>query len=112
MDISSSYLRIVTDGLLFQRSNFAQAAQVAFGLAELGRQEGLDQVPGGGRPHNATAQTNNVHVIILDSLPGREVVEDQTGSHALNLVGADGRTHAAAANSYSAIHLTRRHRLR
>src|SRR5262245_6981351 len=103
MDISLSHLRIVAACLLFQRSDFTQAAQVASGLTEIGRQESLDKVPGGGRPDNATAQTYNVHVIILDSLPGREMVEDQTGSRSLNLVGADGCAHTATANSYPAL---------
>ena len=62
---------------------------MAFGLTELGRQERFDKVPGDGRTHCSAAQTNNVHVIILDPLPGGEVIADQTGSNAGNLVGAD-----------------------
>jgi hypothetical protein len=55
------------------------------------------------------ASTNYVHVIILDSLSGGEVIADQTGSNARNLVGADCGAHAAAANGYPALHIARRH---
>src|SRR5262249_23388064 len=87
-----------------------QAPTVAFGLTELGGQERLDKIPGGLRPDDATAHTNDIHMIILDSLTGREVIEDQTGADARNLVGADGCAHAAAAHRHSALHLTGRHR--
>ena len=62
---------------------------MALGLAELGRQERLDKVPGQERPQCPSAQTNYVHVIILDPLSGGEVIADQTGSNSRNLVGAD-----------------------
>jgi hypothetical protein len=62
---------------------------VALGLTELGRQELLDEVPGEERPQSPSAQTNYVHVIVFDPLSGGEVIADQTGSNARNLVGAD-----------------------
>ena len=79
------------------------------GLAELGGQERLDEVPGHGRPHGPATHTNDVHVIVLDPLPGREVVVDQRGADALNLVGTDRRAHTAAADRHAALHRPRRH---
>ena len=73
---------------LFPVSDFAQAAQMALGLTELGRQEASTRSQATTAP-TSTAQTNYVHVIILDSLSGGEVVVDQCGSNARNLVGAD-----------------------
>ena len=79
---------------------------MTFILAELRRQESLDKVPGNRRPNCATAETNKVHVIILDALSRREMVENQRGSNTWNLVGADRRAHAAAAYSYPTLNLT------
>lgn len=62
---------------------------MALGLTELSRQKCFDQVPGEGRADSPATQTNNVHVIVFDPLPGREVIADQAGSNAGNPVGAD-----------------------
>jgi hypothetical protein len=43
-------------------------------------------------------------MIVLDSLAGREVVVDQTGTNAHNLVGTDGRTNAAATDRHAALY--------
>ena len=91
----------------FQGSHFAQAAQVPLGLAELGRQERLDEIPGDRRPHRPAAHAEDVHVIVLDALPGREVIVDQAGANTRNLVGADRRADAAAADRHAALHLSR-----
>ena len=95
----------------FQGSHLAQAAQVSLGLAELGGQERLDEVPGHGRSHGPAAHAEDVHVIVLDALPGREMVVDQRGADARNLVGADRRADAAAADRHAAVHLSRCHAL-
>jgi hypothetical protein len=62
---------------------------VALGLTKLGRQERLDKVPCKEWPQSPSAQTNYVHVVVFDPLSGGEVIADQTGSNAWNLVGAD-----------------------
>jgi hypothetical protein len=51
-------------------------------------------------------------VIIFYPLPSREMVFDQGGPRTGNLVGANRRPHAAAADSYATINLTCHHRLR
>jgi hypothetical protein len=94
----------------FQGTHFAQAAQVSLSIAEPGCQECLDKVPGDGRSHGPAAHTDNVHVIVLDSLPRREVVMDETGTNTHNLVGTNGRTDAAAADRHPALHFAGGHR--
>jgi len=56
-------------------------------LTVLGGEEGLDEVPCHRRSHRPTTHADNVHVIVLDPLTGREVIMDQRGAHAGNLVG-------------------------
>src|SRR6266403_4001135 len=78
--------------------SLCQASQVALGLTELGGQKRLDEIPGHRRSNGSPAHAKDVHVIVLDALPGREVVVDQTGADALDLVGAHRRADAAAAD--------------
>src|SRR5208337_3882224 len=101
----------VVGWLPFQLSHFAQAAQVPFGSAELGCQEGLHQVPGHRWSYGPAAHADDVHMIVLDPLPGGEVVVNQAGANARNLVGADRGTDAAAADGDPPFHLPRNHSL-
>src|SRR5215471_18672963 len=80
-------------------------------LAELGRQECFDEIPGYSRSHGPAAHTNNVHVVILYALPGREVVVDQPGAYARDFVGTDRRAHAATAYRDAALYLPKGYRL-
>ena len=98
-------LSLFADCLRFEGSHFAEASQVPVRLTEPGIQKRLGQVPGNGRSHRAASHTNDVHVIVLDALPGREMVVDQSGANAWNLVGTDAGTHAAAADRHAAFHL-------
>ncbi len=84
---------------------------MTLGLADLGPQEGLDEVPGHGRSHGPSAHAGYVHVIVLDALPGREVVVDQASADTRNLVGADRCAHAAAAARHATIHFPCNHGL-
>src|SRR5262245_52230947 len=93
----------------FQGRHFAQAPQVALALAKLGGQTRLDEVPGHGRSHGSAAHANNVHMIVLDPLPGREVVVNDGGANARYLVGTDRCTDAATADRHTALHLSRHH---
>jgi hypothetical protein len=77
---------------------------VAFGLAELGGQKSFDKVPGQHGPHDPATETNNIHVIVLDPLPSREVIINQSGADSRNFVGADGSTYPASANSNPALY--------
>jgi hypothetical protein len=77
---------------------------VAFRLAEFRCQKSFDKVPSHHGPYDPAPETDNVHVIVLDALPSREMVVDQTGANTRNFVGADGSTHPASANSNPAIY--------
>jgi len=80
------------------------------GLTELGGQKRLDEIPGHRRPDGSSAHAKDIHVIVLDALPGREMVVDQTGADTLDLVGAHRRANAAAADREAAIHFPPYHR--
>ena len=55
---------------------------MALGLTELGRKKRFDQLPGHRGAQRPSTDANDVHVVVLDSLPGREVVVDQGGADA------------------------------
>src|SRR5207253_2922914 len=55
--------------------------------------------------HDAAAQAEDVHVVVLDSLAGRERVLNQGRPDARHLVGCDARPHAAAADRHAAVNL-------
>ena len=78
---------------------------MALGLAIFGGQKRLDEVPRYGWSHRPTAHTKDIHVIVLDPLLGREVVMDQRGADALNLIGTYRRADAAAADRHATIYL-------
>lgn len=82
----------------FQRCYLAQAAYVAFGLAKSAGQEGLNQIPSYRRSHGPTAHADNIHVVILNPLLGREMVVDESGADTDDLVGAYRRAYATAAD--------------
>src|SRR5215831_20424359 len=81
------------------------------GPTEPGRQEGLDEIPSYGRSDGPAAHTNNVHVVVLDALPGGEVVVDQTGADTRGFVGTDRGAHAATANRDTAFYILAGNRL-
>jgi hypothetical protein len=98
-----------TSGFSFKFSNFAQTSQVVIRLAEFGCEKGLNKVPGDHGPYDPATQTNNVHVIVLDTLPSREVIIDQSSANSRNFVGTDGSTHTASTNRNPALYRTGRH---
>jgi hypothetical protein len=71
---------------------------MSFGLTVLGGQKRLDEVPGHRRPDCPATHAENIHVIVLDPLPSREMIMDQRGTDAGDLVGADGCADAATAD--------------
>src|SRR5215831_5246924 len=78
--------------------------------AELRGEKRLDEVPGYFRANRASAHTDDLHIIVLDALLGREMIVDETGVNAFNLVGAHRRADAAAADRDAAIDVTSEHR--
>ena len=81
-------------------------------LTELGREKRLDEIPGDGWSYGPATHTKNIHVIILDALPGREMIMNQASAGTLDLVGTYRRPNAAAADREAAIHFPRYHRSR
>ena len=80
---------------------------MSLGPAALGRQERLDQVPGHRRADGSTPHAQDIHVIVLDPLPSGEVIVDQRGADASDLIGTHRRADAAAADRHSPIHVRR-----
>src|SRR4030081_184897 len=72
----------------------------ARGVAELGGQERLHEIPGHAWTHRAATDADDVHVVVLDALPSGKVVMDQRGTNGRHLVGADRGAHAAAAERH------------
>ena len=82
---------------------------MTLGLTELGPQKCLDEVPGREGSNGTSAHANNVHVVVLDPLPGRVVVVHQPGTDSRYLVCTDRRSDAAAADGYAAFDRPCRH---
>src|SRR5689334_3298592 len=99
------------DSLRFERSHLAQPADVTLGRGELGCQERIDQFLGDNRSHNPAADTEEVHIVVLDSLVSRVVVLNQAGPDPRNLVRTDRGADSTAAHSYTAFHLPGSNRL-
>jgi hypothetical protein len=95
--------------LRFKGSYFAEAPQMPLGQTKPARQESLDEIPSYGRSHGPAAHTNNVHVVVLDALLGREMVMHEARANARNLVSANGCADPAAADGYAAVHFSRRY---
>src|SRR5438552_3411520 len=83
---------------------------MAFSPAEFRRQKCFDEIPRDRWPDCPAAQTDDVHVIVLDALARRKMVANQAGAHSRNFVGADGGADTASADRYTALHLAGRYR--
>ena len=79
---------------------------MSWGTAEFGGEKCLDHIPGHLRANGSSTHAEDVHVIILDPLLGREVIVNQTSANAFHFVGAHRSADAAAADRHPAIHLT------
>ena len=77
-----------------------------FGLTELGGEKRLHEIPGDGGPDRSSAHAQDVEVIVLDALLRGEVIVDERRADAGDLVGADRRANAAAADRHAALHLS------
>src|SRR6516162_900131 len=94
----------------FQRGYLAQTAEVALCPTELTDEKRLNKIPGHGGPNGPAAHTNDIHVIILNPLLSREMIMNESGAYAGDLVGAYRSADAAAADCYPGRHLTRSYR--
>ena len=75
-------------------------------------QVGLGQIPSHFRSHSSSDHAQNVHMVVLDTLPGREMVVDERSPDTFHLIGANGCTHPAAADRNATIHFTGSHCVR
>src|SRR5215510_9319889 len=92
--------------ICFCLCDFAKASQMAVSLAELSRKKSLDQIPSGFWTNDATTQTEDVHVVILDSLSSGKMIQYQSSSRTVNFVCGDRRSYTTSTNRYSTIQLT------
>src|ERR1700730_3312015 len=85
-----------------KRRHFPQPPQVTRCLTEFGPEKGLDKIPSDQRSNGTAAHTYKVHVVVLDSLPSREVVVHQRRAYSRYLVRTDRSSHAASADGNAA----------
>src|SRR2546428_733782 len=86
-----------------QGDDLGEAPRVALLARVAGGHEGPHQLVGEGGAHDASAQDEHVHVVVLDPLVGRVGVVADGGPHAGQLVGGDRRPHPAAADEDAAL---------
>jgi hypothetical protein len=78
---------------------------MSFGVAELGFQECVDEVPGHRRSRRSAAHAKNVHVIVPPLPAARKVIVHYGYAKTPNLVDADQRPCAAANDGDAALDL-------
>src|SRR5262245_50591837 len=97
---------------ILERGDLGETAQVAGGLAVARSEIGLDQIPRDLGAHRAAAHAEDVHVVVLDALPRREVIVNERGPNAPHLVRTDRSPDSAPADRHTAIDRPRRDRSR
>jgi hypothetical protein len=97
------------EGRRFHARHFSQPPQMTLGPTEFGTEKRLDEIPRHGRPDRPSAHAQDVEVVVLDALLRGEVVVNERRADACDLVGADRRAHAAAADRHAALYLSRDH---
>ena len=65
--------------------------------------EGCRDLPSHLYSDDASAKTQNIHVVVLDALVGRIGVVAHTGAHTTHLVGRHAGPHSTPTYDYSAI---------
>jgi hypothetical protein len=96
----------LADRLGLKGSHLSQSAQMPLGLAELGCEKCIDQVLGHSGSYGPSAHADDVHVVVLNSLLGGEVIVNQPGADPGNLVRADRGTDPAPADREAALYLS------
>src|ERR1700680_1718540 len=94
-----------------KRRHFPQPPQVTRCLTEFGAEKGLDKIPSDQRSNGTAAHAYKVHVVVLDSLPSREVVVHQRRAYSWYFVRTDRSSHAASADGHAALDCTDRNGL-
>src|SRR5271154_1345391 len=96
----------------FQGRYFSETPQMPRSLAKFGGQKCLNQIPRQFRTFDASAQTNDIEIVVLNALLRRKMVLNQTCADSFDFVRANRSTDATAANRDATIHFACRHRPR
>ncbi len=99
---------LLADCLRFQKSYLIKASQMPLGSTKLGCQECLNKIPGNFRTDRAPAHAQDVHVVILDALPGGKVIMNQTGTNTSYFVRTNRSTDSAPADCHAPVHIPSR----
>src|SRR5262245_34013995 len=81
-------------------------------MAEAGREEGLDQIPCDLGPDRTAPHAEDVHVVVLHTLTGREMIVDERRANPGYLVRTHRGTDAAPADGDATINGARNDRIR
>src|SRR4029077_9948466 len=77
---------------------------MSIGVGEFGGEKRLDQIPRQFRAFDASAQTDDVEVVVLNALLRRKMILNQTSADAFNFVRTNRCADTAAANRHTTIH--------
>src|ERR1035438_929015 len=77
---------------------------MAFRAAESRGEKCLDQFPSESVAHDAAAEADHVHVVVLDALARREAFVNQAGPDPGHFVGGNRSPNAASAYGHAALH--------
>src|SRR5207249_708042 len=91
--------------LLFHLLDLPETAHVGLLAVEYRAEERADQIGGEQRADDVRAETEDVHVVVLDALVGRVDVVADRGANSIQLAGRDGRSDARAADEDAALGL-------
>jgi hypothetical protein len=80
--------------------------------AKFGAQKCLYEIPSNLWPDCSPTHTQDIHVVILDTLLGREMIVNETCANAFQFVGAHGGADTAAANRHAPVYFARSNCLR
>ena len=94
----------------FKRRHLVQAAQVPILLRESGVEKYIHDLSDDGGSHRSSAEAQDIEVIVFNSLPRREMVWDEAGTDARDLVCAHASADSAAAYGDAALRCARSHR--
>src|ERR1700722_5367026 len=100
------------DRAIFKLSDLGQPTAVPVRAAELGLEEVLRAIPCDRNTHGPASEADNIHVVVLYPLPGREVILTECRAYAIHLVGSHGGAHTAAAHENASLHLSSRYSAR
>jgi hypothetical protein len=91
---------------IFERRHFGETAAMSLCAAESRGEKCLNQFPGEGVTNHEATKTDQVQIVVLDTLMRRKVFVNQAGSNPRHFVRADGCSNPASTDAHAAIHLS------